>query len=374
MNEKLLIIVLLFLASSCYIGDEVAPDQEIWEYSLPEQQGLSNQGLLIVNNQIQSNLYQEVDGLIVIRNDKLIFENYYSRIADSQGFVRREPTLTKRFLPVRLGSGGLTFTLAAIGIAQDKRFLSIEDPIANYLPEYADIFSEDPTKAEVTIEHLLLHRGGFSWNELTQTLSPQNDLTQMKLTNDWIRFILEKPLEAPPGLRYNFNSASGLILSKIIENASEQDFEIFLEENLLNPLTISTLEYEIDPQGNLNAGEGISVSLLDWTKLGYLFLNNGSWQGRRIMNPNFVADATSSLRTISGTTETGYFWQRFGDDFTGFFGIDHEEIFYSRGETGQHIYIIPSENMIVSIFAQNFFFGLVNPSLNLFDEITNTFQ
>ncbi|WP_436515512.1 serine hydrolase domain-containing protein [Ekhidna sp. To15] len=372
MRKTLLLVAVLF--SSCYVADEVAPDQEIWEYELPDNEELSNQGLLELNELIQLNQFQEINGLIIIRNDKLVFENYYNRTSPSQGVLIRKTTLRKRDSTSNIGSAGLCFALAAIGVAEDIRLLSIEDPIADYLPNYADIFEADPDKEAITIADLLTHKSGFSWNESIQPFSQENDLNQMKLTNDWIRFILEKPMEAPAGLRYNFNSGAGIILSEIIENASDRDFDAFLIENLLDPLTISNFRIDVDPQGNFNSGDGISVSLLDWTKLGYLFLNNGTWNGRRIIDPNFVAEATTLQHTVSESFSVGYFWQLFGSNFSGILPIPHEEAYFIRGGIGQTIYIIPSENMIVSIFAENYFFGLVNPSLNLFAEITNTLQ
>lgn len=373
MREKLSFIA-LFLLSSCYIADDVADDQTIWEYSTPDNEGLSSQGLLNINELIKINQFQEINGLIIVRNDKIIFENYFTRVVDSLGRVNREPTLSKRHLTTNIGSAGLSFALAAVGVADDRRLLSLDDPIANYLPEYSDVFTDDPDKATITIEHLLVHRSGFSWNESIQPFSTENDLNRMKLSNNWVRYILERPLEAPPGLRYNYNTGVGLLLAKIIENASGQGYDTFLEENIFNLLTISTFEVELDPHGNFNGGDGVAISLLDWTKLGYLFIKNGEWLDRRILDPNFIADATSAQYNISETLSLGYLWQRFGNNFFNSFLIDHEEIYYMRGLIGQHIYIIPSENMIVSIFAENYFFGIVNPSLNLFAEITNTLQ
>lgn len=372
--HKRILFLSLIICSSCYIADDVAPDQSIWEYGLPDNEGSSNQDLLYVNDLIESNRFEEISGLIILRNDKIIFENYFDRIAGPGGSIGRNSTLSKRALASNIGSSGLTLALAAIGVADDKRILSIDDPIANYLPQYSDVFTDDASKEAITIAHLLVHRGGFSWNESIQPFSPDNDLNQMKLSDDWIRYILEKPLEAPAGLRYNFNTGAGLILAKVIETASGEGYDTFLQENVLDPLTITTFEVDLDPQGNFNGGDGISISLLDWTKLGYLFINNGTWQGRRIIDPNFIAESTSIQHVVSESINIGYVWQLFGDNFTGNFGISHDEIYYTRGGLGQQMYIIPSENMIVSIFAENYFFGLINPSLNLFAEITNTFQ
>ncbi|MEQ9467528.1 MAG: serine hydrolase [Ekhidna sp.] len=357
---KLKTIFILLILSSCYISDEVAPDQEIWDYELPGKNGLSENILLGLDNSIKVGAFQEIHGMIIIKNDHLIFENYY--------FGRKRSSIQN------IGNAGLTFTLAAVGVAEDKRILSLNDSIADYLPEYAYVFTADPNKQAITIEHLLTHKSGFSWNESIQPFSLTNDLNVMKTTDDWVRYILEQPMEAPAGLRTNLNTGSGVLLAKIIEAAAGQSFDQFLLENILNPLTIATCSIDTDPAGNFNGGDGISVSLLDWTKLGYLYLSEGIWQNRKIIDPNFVLDAASIQTEVSGLYNLGYIWQFFGEDLSGYFGIPHDEFYYIPGELGQHIYIIPSENMIVSIFAENYFAGFFNPSLNLFTEITNSFQ
>ncbi len=367
-------ILLLFITCACHITNEVSPDQEVWEYELPDAEGLSREALLGVNDLIQLNQFLEINGLVIIKNDKLVFENYYQRVVDSVGVVTRDPTLRKREIVVDIGTAGLIFALSAIGVAEDKRLLSIDDPIDQYLPSYSEIFTDNPEKSEITIAHLLSHRAGLSWDEGIRPFSLENDLNQMKLANDWVRYVLEKPQTAPAGLQYRFNSGTGMILAKIVENVSNQDFETFLKENILDALTISSMEIESDPQGNYNGGDGITITLLDWTKLGYLYLNEGTWNGRRILDPNFVIEASSVQNEISESFSQGYIWQRFGDNFSFAFGTPHDEMYFVRGGLGQLLCVIPEENMIVSIFAENFFFGLSNPSVNLFAEITNSFQ
>ncbi len=358
-------LICWLIVSACYVGEEVPPDQIVWEYGRPKDFSVSEDSLLFINSKLLTNqLTREefgfLTGLIIIKNNHLIFENYY--LGETRE-VRRN-----------IGQGSLIFTLAAIGVAEDKNLLSINDLISEHLPEYSEIFQADSDKEVITIEHLLTHKSGFSWNEsIFPIISPQSDLNIMRSNNDWIQYILEKPLEAPPGLRFNLNTATGLILAKIIENASGMDYLTFLDENILSPLTIESLTVETDPEGNFNGGFGISTSLIDWTKLGYLILNEGIWNGRKIIDPNFIQDATSLQTQVTGNYSLGYVWWLFGENFETSFGIESDEIFYVPGELGQHLYIIPSENVIVSIFAENYFFGFNNPSLKLFGEITYAF-
>ena len=71
------IVLFFIITSSCYVGDEVEPDQTIWEYEQPDNEGLSSFGLLNINDFIKLNQYLEINGLLIIRNDKIVFENYF---------------------------------------------------------------------------------------------------------------------------------------------------------------------------------------------------------------------------------------------------------------------------------------------------------
>lgn len=352
-------LIIILLTASCYVGEDLPADQETWLYDLPSNQELDQAFLQELDQRVKREEFQVIEGLMIIRNDRLVFENYYYN-----GLSR---DYTKN-----IGNGGLSITLTALGIAEDLGFISVNDRINAYLPEYNDVFSANPDKALITINHLLLHRSGLSWNETIKGFfDPANNINQMKSSDDWVAFVLSQPLEALPGQRYSFNTAGGVLIAKVIENATGQSYEEFLNQYLYNPLDISSISIQTDPSGNYNGGDGYSISLIDWTKIGYLFLQNGLWQGRRVIDPNFVAESISIQFQISNNESVGYFWSFFGDNFEGFFSIDHEEIYYISGELGQSLFIIPSEQMIVAILSDNFF-GFGNLSLNLFSETTRS--
>ena len=363
---RLLIIFFLFiLVSSCYVGEELPPDQEVWEYGHPSEGGLSAEELLSIDSAIQQNFYEAITGLIIIKNDRLVFENYYG--------------LSERGRLKSIGEASLVFTVTAIGIAQDLGLLTIDDPIHQYLPSYSSSFfgeEVDVRKRDITIRQLLVHRSGFAWNESVAPIfdNPDNNLNQMFASADWIEFILERPLDADPGLRYNFNSGTGSILAKIVENASNQSFDGFLRDKLFNAINIDHFFISTDPIGNFDGGRGISVSLIDWSKFGYLMVNGGIWNGRRVVDPNFVEEATTLQTELSPWFNIGYGWTFFGSIFENVFPFDVNEFYFTTGSIGQHLYVIPSHDMIVAIDAENFFFDFINPSLNLFAQITTAIQ
>ena len=355
-------VFLTLIFTSCYIGTELPPDQKVWEYDQPSNNGLSEEILLQIDEAISFDQFESIHAVTIIKDGKMVFENYYDT--------------TKRKTIIPLETTSITVTVAALGVALDLRLLDLDDPIFQYLPEYQSVFDATPEKQNITIRHLLLHRSGFSWNETLTGIfgNPDNNFNQMVSSEDWIEFVLNQPLEAGPGLRYNFNSGGGTILAKIIQNASGQSFEDFVNDNILSALGVSSFNMAQDPSGNFDGGRGAFMSYIDWGKFGYLMLSEGIWNDRRVIDPNFVDEATSLQISVSSNTNFGFGWSLFGDGFTGLFPFDKDNAYYSRGTIGQHMYIVPDQNMMVFIYAENFFFGFNNPSLNLFIQLTSAIQ
>lgn len=361
-------IILLFLCS-CYLIEDLPPDQDIWEYDLPLNQGFVQDNLLLLNSRLNDDEFQFIEGLSIVKNDHLIFENYYAKNVD-------------RFYSKNLGRTGLIVTLAALGIAIDTRHLSVEDSIYKFLPEYENIFDADPRKRGIRIRDVLTHKTGLAWNESIEPLyefandtfveNPDNNLIQMKRSPDWVSYVLSKP-EVGVGF-YSYNTANGVLLAKIIENATGQDFNSYIQAELFKPMEINHHTIRTDDAGNANGGDGYSLSLLDLTKIGYLYLNEGIWKGRTLLNSNFVKDAFTRQANISQSgfqNSIGYFWTFFGESYQNVLGTDYHSIVFLFGELGQTLFIVPEEKMVVTILSDNYF-SFRFQSVNLFGEITRS--
>ena len=119
---------------------------------------------------------------------------------------------------------------------------------------------------------------------------------------------------------------------------------------------------DVDSQGNFNTGDGIIISLIDWVKLGYPILNAGRWEDRELL---------ISILLRTRLLFNHKFQERISLDISSSSSVMIlPDFFCILGEPEQCMYVIPSENMIISLFIENFLFGFINPSLNLFNEIT----
>ncbi|MEM6644267.1 MAG: serine hydrolase, partial [Bacteroidota bacterium] len=283
-----------------------------------------------------------------------------------------------------IGKAGLLVTLAAVGIAVDERLFSVEDSIYQYLPEFRAFFDDEPSKKNIRIRDLLTHRSGLSWNEIVPLWvvengeivpNQRNTLVQMRASDDWVSFTLERRLTNIG--RYQFCTANGVLLAKILENASGVTFEKYIQERLFAPLEIIHPPIGQDQAGNSNGGDGYILSLLDLTKIGFLFLKRGVWKGRTLVNNNFAKDAMSrDFQFSQSATENsiGYFFTFFGSGIQPLLNIPYSEIVFFVSEDGSALFIAPEEDMVASIFSENPFGFNFPAGYSLFAEITRTIR
>jgi CubicO group peptidase (beta-lactamase class C family) len=354
--NRTFVMILTLIFSGCYVTDNIPPDPSPWPYDLPSDHGINDNALLLTHSAIKGFQYENIKSMTILHEDAVIFEHDYDQQRRS---LRRIEDLTNLFANL------------ALGIAIDEGLVgSVEDSIHLYLPEYAATFEAEPLKKGIKLAHLLMHRAGFSWNEsIVSPYSPDNNLNQMRSSSDWAGFILSQPLEAIPGLRHNYNSGAVQIISKIITNVSGESMEQFLVERLFKPLGITNWTWDTGPGQITDAAGGLSLSQLDVVKIGYLFLNEGSWEGQQIVSRNWVLQSTQVQSLVSNNYHFGYTWWKFDETFLS--ELLTEDIYCYPGGFGNHLYVVPSKDLVVSIGAQNIESGLYNDSFYLFLEIQN---
>jgi CubicO group peptidase (beta-lactamase class C family) len=338
----------------CYIGEPLPPDQKIWNYGHPDEFNLNADILTEVDRDTRTGRFQNIQSIYMIKNGHIVYENHYQN--------------GSRHQPIRLENITLALTITAVGIAFDEGMIgSLDDPIMEYLPRYQSVFEEIPDLQDITIRHLLENRTGLAWNEsIISYDAPNNNLNQMMRAGDRIEYYLRRPLEAVPGTRISYNGGSGLVLAAIVAHAVGNPMIEFLEERIFRPLEIIDYEWETDPLGFVNGSTGLSLLPLDFLKFSYLWLNEGSWQGKRLIPRNWILE-TTDLKVQVGTTQNyGYFWERFDPEFQSI-ADRSEDVYFIKNFTGDHLYVLPDQNMILFINAeQEMSYGFYNPSFLIF--------
>jgi D-alanyl-D-alanine carboxypeptidase len=116
-----------------------------------------------------------------------------------------------------------TFTAAAIVLLQERGLLSYSDRLNKYLPDY-------PKGEKISIQHLLLHAGGIPNPDEASIFHEELPLDRL------IDAFKNKPLDFEPGTKSEYSSAGYILLARIVEKASGQQFNEFLKANIFAPL------------------------------------------------------------------------------------------------------------------------------------------
>lgn len=328
------VFYLLFLNSKTEIQNHNRNTNEFtpytWKYSTPGEQGFNTSKLNSLTEYV-TNGYPQTTSVLVIRNGYIVYEHYFS--GDDNTSLHHVFSVTK------------SVTSILIGILLDKGFLTdINQKILDFFPNrtFQNVNAE---KKDITIYNLLTMTSGIQWDELSISYNdPLNSFTIMSNTPDWTQYYLDLPMAYNPGVHYEYSTGSSQVLSAIIQKVTNMTTFNFATKYLFNPLGINSSEIDwlSDNSGVTRGGVGLYLTTKDMAKIGYLFLNNGTWNKNQIVSKNWVINSTTN-HSPSPNNPYGYQWRI---HFNGFSAL---------GYGSQRIYVVPQENLIFVMTA--FLFG-----------------
>jgi len=350
-NLGTVFLILLILLTTCtkedesgnpeFLGEGIAngfyfPTTD-WKECAPEEVGMSSEKLKAVYDYCADDI-RKTDAFIVIKDGYIVAEYYFNKNTIST------------FQPSY--SIAKAFVASLTGVAIKKGYINgVDDKIADYFPQLQGD-NVQPEKNEISIKHLLTMTSGIQWNEEELLLNGDNDLLSMRTgSTNFVNYVLNKPVIDTPGTVWNYSSGMPVLLAGLIENATGQLAFDFAKDNLFNSLGITNIEWASDPEGHTIGAWGILTTVRNYAKLGYLYLNNGIWDGTRLLPEYWVSD--SYTPPLENYPQFGYmFWtaQRYPND------IDTripEETYMAVGLFQKYIVIIPSKNMILVRFGND---------------------
>ena len=251
--------------------------------------------------------------LLVSEHGTVVFERYFNG--------RRATT------PANVKSVSKSVISALVGIAADRKLLTLDQRLSMYFPDLAG------PKRSITIEQLLTMQSGL------ESTSNRNYGAWVQSPN-WVRHALAKPLLAAPGSEMIYSTGNTHILSAILTRATGTSTWQFARDALARPLGFPLAPWSRDPQGIYFGGNEMLLTPRQMLAFGELYRNGGQANGRRILPGSFV-EATFEPRgrsRISGR-EYGYgWWMR---EMAG------RQAQYAWGFGGQYIVLVPSLGLTV---------------------------
>ncbi|MEO5647965.1 MAG: alpha/beta fold hydrolase [Chitinophagaceae bacterium] len=253
--------------------------------------GIDEKIIGAMNDSIVNGNYPNIHSVLILRNNKLVYENYFPGTDEIRGIgdAGFKEHHRDSLHDIRSVNKSVVGAAVLIAIAQDK-IKSVDQPVFDFFPEYAGY--ETGLKQQITIKHLLNMTAGLEWDE--DKSDTTNDERRMNNSPDAIDFVLRQPVVDTPGKKYNYSGGYTQLLAGIIEKATGMPIDKFTDLYLFKPLGIEKYTWHKIRDGKPAAASGLRMRSRDMAKFGLLFINNGKWKGKQIIPAQLVEQTMSS--------------------------------------------------------------------------------
>jgi hypothetical protein len=266
--------------------------------------------------------------VVVVRNGKVVAERY------APGFGRQ--------MPLAGWSMAKSAMNALTGILVREGRLSLASKVPT--PEWV---SPDDPRRQITLRHLLNMESGLEFSE--DYGNPLQDVTRMLMQEpDAAAYSAGKPLAAAPGTRWHYASGTTNILSRWIRQlVGEADYPAFPARVLFQPLGMDSAVLEQDTSGNFVGSSFMYATARDWARLGLLYLQDGVWEGRRILPEGWVRFSVTPAPRAPDRQYGAHFWLKLnGEEPASQSGVPRDA-FHALGFEGQYLTVVPSLNLVI---------------------------
>ena len=114
--------------------------------------------------------------------------------------------------------------IVGIAITRGDFKSSLDTPLLKYFDE-SRVKNVDDRKRRITLRHVLTMTTGFDWNEEVAYDDPKNDSSLMEAADDWVQYVIDRPMAQEPGKVFNYSSGVSELLAYIFEKETGKDIE-----------------------------------------------------------------------------------------------------------------------------------------------------
>jgi CubicO group peptidase (beta-lactamase class C family) len=228
-----------------------------------------------------------------------------------------------------------SFTSTAIGMLVADGRLSVDDLVLSLFPADAPPVPSANLQA-MRVRHLLTMSTGHNV-DATPAVFGQPD-------PNWVRVFLSQPVEHEPGSHFVYNTAATYVLSALVQRLTGERLLDYLQPRLLEPLGIDGATWEASPEGVDLGGTGLSLTTEAIARFGQLYLQQGEWQGSRLIPAAWVQEATA--RQVANGPSTNIDWEQgYGYQF---WRCRHGA-YRGDGAFGQFCIVMPEQEAVLAI-------------------------
>lgn len=268
--------------------------------------------------------------IVVLRRGRLIAERY------APGFD------ASSLMPGWSMTKAVMGTLAGILVGQGRLRLDANE----LMPGWE---APDPRGA-ISLEDLLRMRTGLRFDENYRDL--RSDVNEMLFHQpDMAAYAASRPLDAPPGTSWGYSSGTTNVLAAVIRRAvGEADYAGWPHRALFDPIGMRSARLEADAAGTFVGSSYMLATARDWARFGQLYLQDGIWDGLRVLPDGWVRFATTATPQAATRNWGAHWYLKLNADIGGASDAAAKiapDAYFAIGHEGQTLTVIPSLHLVV---------------------------
>jgi CubicO group peptidase (beta-lactamase class C family) len=213
------------------------------------------------------------------------------------------------------------------------------------LPEWR---GEGDKRGDISLDQLLRMSSGLEFDESYD--NPLADVTVMLFARgDMAKFAAEKPLVHQPGTDWAYSSGTSAIIAGTLRAtfANDQDYLRYPRERLFGPLGMRSAVIATDASGTLIGSSLLYASARDFARLGLLYLQDGVWQGERLLPEGWVTYTLTPANDAPDETYGAHMWLKLPQSDANGEPPMPDDAYYFLGHDEQIIAIVPSRDLVI---------------------------
>ena len=282
----------------------------------PESVGISSESLIRFYEEMRQNKLP-LHNIILMRHGKVVMQgSWYPYTKDMNHMIY---------------STSKTVCALAVGFCIQEGRFSMDDHLVDFFPELITGPIHEFNRMR-TVRHLLTMTGGETGDASSIDRSYPN----------WLKTYLNTPPRCKPGTLYGYDNSATHALAAIVQKVSGQMLIDYLRPRLFDPLGITDTVYWEEQMGINTASRGFHCTIEDLAKIGQFVLQRGQWEGKQLLDPDWLDEATAKQVEVThftsrtdGNPGYGYQFWRYRDDTIG-----------TKGNGGQNFIVHPKYDMV----------------------------
>ncbi|NEC53745.1 serine hydrolase, partial [Actinospica acidiphila] len=243
----------------------------------PATQGVDASGVHAFLDALEADPDIEPHGVTIVRHGKVVASGSWA------------PWTAER--PHLLYSLSKSFASTAAGLAEAEGLIDFDAPVLSYFPEIdADI--TDPRSRAMLVRHVASMASGHDHETVDEAFGAD--------PAEPVRGFLLQPPQRDPGTLFTYNQPCTYTLAAIVQRVTGQSLVEYLRPRLFDPLGIDETLWSRDRAGREIGFAGLHTTTDAIAKFGLLYLNDGVWQGERLLPEGWVERATRAHIDTTG--------------------------------------------------------------------------